>query len=797
MKKYKLFFIIYTSFLSICILSLIILAILGSKSRIGYLGDFKFDGSHIIRTLELNGLTHIKENYIIDGKLDEESIKNFIFTNESITQYSYGCRVKYYDKVFRNSDIYGVYVDTNKAIQDNDFIKEINISNNGSPFGSLISTKIIDFEKIDNINYVLSLKNNIGLLFIFLYIIFIFLSYKKIILSGNNSYKLTFYIILFLGLISVIFILKINILYSNAVFLFIIESICLIKYHKNIYKLLDNLKIFNNITLCLSFILLIFLLFLSYFVNFSLKVKYIILFVYLNIFFVLLGIFLIKKFNLLLNLKNLFYIFIFIFLFNINCSYNYLNANNDDTKFLIFFVFSLILSSFFFIFYLYSEYKHIKIEKIFLISFTIIGLSYMIFLPYSEVPDESSHFFRAYEISQGHLMSDKNDMNYGGRIFESDIKNMYIRVNSYSNLLSNISKPKTISDTKEFIPFPGSALYSFISYFPQSLGMWVGNLFNVNYLILAYFGRLFNFIFFVIVTYLSIIYIPIKKISLYFITFLPIIFQESISLAVDPIIISTSFLLIAICLDIKFRDENNNITLKEIILLYLLIVFISCSKITYLPICFIVLIIPKSKFRRNGLVIIISLLILSIVLNMICLKVGMSYSNQKWTDSINEVEQIKFVLNNIFDYLYIFFNTLFRNVSDYFDTMIGRNLSWFDIHIPYFSYYINIILFIIFFIFDNNNYSVNFNIKSIIFIIVSITIGLIFTALYVSWTPVANKIVLGIQGRYFLPILLYILILFSNKLTKLDFNLINNYIFIVLIMINILVLNEIFNKFYI
>ena len=76
MKKYKLFFIIYTSFLSICILSLIILAILGSKSRIGYLGDFKFDGSHIIRTLELNGLTHIKENYIIDGKLDEESIKN-------------------------------------------------------------------------------------------------------------------------------------------------------------------------------------------------------------------------------------------------------------------------------------------------------------------------------------------------------------------------------------------------------------------------------------------------------------------------------------------------------------------------------------------------------------------------------------------------------------------------------------------------------------------------------------------------------------------------------------------------
>ena len=196
MKKDKLFFIIYTSFLMLCIFTLITLSILGSKSRTGYLGDFKFDESNIIRTLELNGLNHVKENYIIDGKLDEESIKNFIFTNESITQYSYGFRVKYYDKVFRNSDIYGVYVNTDQILKDNNFINTIIMNGNGSPFGNVVSTKIIDFDKIDNINYILKVKKSPIILLLIIFILLFFLYYIKnnkeksiIIINNINKYR--------------------------------------------------------------------------------------------------------------------------------------------------------------------------------------------------------------------------------------------------------------------------------------------------------------------------------------------------------------------------------------------------------------------------------------------------------------------------------------------------------------------------------------------------------------------------------------------------------------------------------
>lgn len=155
------FFIIYT-------LALIILSILGNINRIGYISDFNLD---INRTLELNNLLDIKESYIKDDKLDEESLKNYIVTNENIKEYIYDFRVRYYSKVFRNSDIYGVYVDINKILKDNNFIKKININDNGSPFGNLISTKIIDFEKIDNVNY----KLKIPMVYIYMFVLILYL----------------------------------------------------------------------------------------------------------------------------------------------------------------------------------------------------------------------------------------------------------------------------------------------------------------------------------------------------------------------------------------------------------------------------------------------------------------------------------------------------------------------------------------------------------------------------------------------------------------------------------------------
>ena len=155
-KNKNLFLKIYIPFVIITIIALVVLQILGSKSRIGYLTDFNLN---IERTLELNNLNDIRKDFTVDGKLDEESIKNYLLTNENITNYVHHFRIRYYDKVFRNNDIYGVYPDLSNLP---DYMENAEMEYKGSPYGNFISDKKeINEYKIDNINYILKVKNNL------------------------------------------------------------------------------------------------------------------------------------------------------------------------------------------------------------------------------------------------------------------------------------------------------------------------------------------------------------------------------------------------------------------------------------------------------------------------------------------------------------------------------------------------------------------------------------------------------------------------------------------------------------
>ena len=204
-KNKNLFLKIYIPFVIITIIALIVLQILGSKNRVGYLTDFKLN---VYKTLELNNLENI------NNKLDEEGLKNFILNNENITNYIYQFRIRYYDIVFRNSDIYGVYVDLNDLP---DYMENAEMEENGSPYGNFISDKkTIEEEKIDNINYTLKLKYSVFFLlplyFLILLTYFIIINIKKIDFKSVIGYIRVNYKNLY-GIFTLIFIMLIIILY--------------------------------------------------------------------------------------------------------------------------------------------------------------------------------------------------------------------------------------------------------------------------------------------------------------------------------------------------------------------------------------------------------------------------------------------------------------------------------------------------------------------------------------------------------------------------------------------------------
>ena len=116
--------------------------------------------------------------------------------------YNYNMRVSYYDKTFRNNDIYGVIVNTNKLDSN---IFSIEFEKYGSPFGIVkLNDDIKNIEKIE-VYYKLFVKSifvDIFILFITLFILF------------NNIYKYIFNI--FNNIISDSFLEKRNLLVISS-----------------------------------------------------------------------------------------------------------------------------------------------------------------------------------------------------------------------------------------------------------------------------------------------------------------------------------------------------------------------------------------------------------------------------------------------------------------------------------------------------------------------------------------------------------------------------------------------------
>ncbi len=208
-KNKNLFLKIYIPFVIIISVALIILQILGSKNRIGYLTDFNLN---IERMLNLYDLENI------NNELDEEGIKNYLLTNENITNYIYHFRIRYYDKIFRNNDIYGVYPDLSNLP---DYMKNAEMEKGGSPYGNFISDKKEIEDKIDNINYILKIKINfiiiLAVIILAILCIYLLLPYLNSIelsisiIENDNNLNFTnkilnivFYIILFLILIIIL-----------------------------------------------------------------------------------------------------------------------------------------------------------------------------------------------------------------------------------------------------------------------------------------------------------------------------------------------------------------------------------------------------------------------------------------------------------------------------------------------------------------------------------------------------------------------------------------------------------------
>ena len=359
------------------------------------------------------------------------------------------------------------------------------------------------------------------------------------------------------------------------------------------------------------------------------------------------------------------------------------------------------------------------------------------------------------------MISDKGENGGGGRDLPEEINSIfeYGHVIKYSDEISTIDKKA--SDNNKFYYFPNTSLYAFVCYLPQSIGIFIGRVLNLPIVVTGYLGRLFNFLVFVLLFYYAIKLLPFKKNLLILFAFMPMVFQEAISLAPDALTNGIAFLLISYILYIKY-DKKKRIQREDLLRISAITIIMSLCKIVYLPICLILFLLPENKFKnkKEKYKFIFTIAGITVLINMVWLAISSSYLNEI-KEGVNPSGQVLHILSRPISYINTIFYTIYLNFDLLLFNTIGSSLCYFDVNLSLLYPFVYLFVIIYYLIIDNDK-RIDVKDKYLpIFIIIS-TALLIFTSLYIQWTPLGLYFIDGAQGRYFIPLVLLLAVIFNS-----------------------------------
>lgn len=403
-----------------------------------------------------------------------------------------------------------------------------------------------------------------------------------------------------------------------------------------------------------------------------------------------------------------------------------------------------------------------KFEKI-IIGFLIpIGMLYLIYMIPSHVPDETSHLWRSYEISEGKLISDKIEATEVPEDLKFKIRG---NVDKYSNLYENLG---TKTDYSKMVKVNNTAkTYPFILYIFPAIGFWIARVFSLNIIVGCYLAKMMNFIIFLIVTYYTIKIIPFGKCAMTSVLFMPMFLHQATSTSADCIVNLSTMFFTAFSMYLIFKKTAIN--KKEIAGFIILSAIIALVKYVYLPLVGLgcILTFSKNINKKEKIFLILTSIFIALIIAIGYFKSTNGYVNSfeeyMKQNNVNFGEQLIFIKNNPKDFCKILIKTLHDKGDEYIYIGIGRYLGWICIEVPQITIttYLFVMLFSCFL--EDNKIALSNKQKLYCLLIIFGTILLVITGMYLTWTTVGANIVEGVQGRYFIPVVFLLLLCMCKK----------------------------------
>jgi uncharacterized membrane protein len=416
-----------------------------------------------------------------------------------------------------------------------------------------------------------------------------------------------------------------------------------------------------------------------------------------------------------------------------------------------------------------DSFKQFSYHHLFLILGLIFGLKMVFVNPPWQSNDEDRHFFNAYNLSEGHVGPQEKDSVSGfmlpTKLYGTILSFQAIKFNENKLLshekINDIENQELDLEKKEFVAAPNCKINPF-PYIPAAIMIKAGSIFKGSAVWLGWWGRIGSLFAYLGIIYFAIKMIPAFKPILLMIALSPMALYQGTSVSYDSL--SMAFLFLFFALIITYYFQEHKITFRQILILCLVALAQRLSKDGYFIVFFSAAFIPMSKFENKALY--WGTFVLMLMATFLPSQLWAMYLNQLHLppepsfqkDYLFDLSKnLSFHLNDPIHAAYLIALNVLEQGQLLIHGSIGRfGYVYYLLPFPMMLFYLLSMLFVV--MSEKVNLILPLRFRLPIALLALMNCLAIIVMFFLTGTAVGANYVFGLQGRYFTPLLPFLIV---------------------------------------